>query len=206
VAGRSGDLGLAVDRLPPLLAELEPAARELGGLAREGRPLVKNLQPAAKPLYDLLGDFEPLSKAAAPVLVKLDRLAKTGRKTVAAAAPVVRDLRPTSTTLLPIARTAADLTESLRDKGVLDNVLEYLYVGTAALARFDRYSHILPAYLLGTTCNMYATEPDPKCSAHYEPGRRAEAKARKAGPARKAKADARKPDAQTQALDYLLGK
>jgi virulence factor Mce-like protein len=192
VASRRGDLAAAIDRLPPLLAELQPSAAELAGLAREGRPLVNNLRPAARPLYDLLGDFKPLSDAAAPVLVKLDRLARTGRRAVSAATPVVQTLQPTTATLQPIASQAADLTDSLHDKGVVENLLNYIHYGTEALSRFDKYSHILPAYLLFNDCNTYATKPVKGCSAHY---------AGAGGP------DGGSPaPAQKQALDYLLAK
>jgi virulence factor Mce-like protein len=193
VASRSGDLGTAVDRLPPLLRELQPAATELAGLAREGRPLVADLRPAARPLNSLLGDFKPLSDAAGPVLVRLDKLARTGRRAVAAATPVVQTLKPTTATLQPIAAQAADLTDSLRDKGVVEHILDYLHYGTESLSRFDKYSHMLPAYLLATDCNVYATKPVEGCSAHYAGGAAAKQKAVK-------------PDARTQALDYLLGK
>nr|MDQ3936382.1 MlaD family protein [Actinomycetota bacterium] len=47
MAGRRGDIDLALRRLPPLLAELEPSARELAGLASEGRPVVRELGAAA---------------------------------------------------------------------------------------------------------------------------------------------------------------
>src|SRR4051794_11865670 len=202
VAGRSGDLGKAVDRLPPPLARLEPGARELAGLAREGRPLLGSLRPAARPLAELLGDFKPLSSAALPVVGKLDRLARKGRHAVAATAPVAQLLRPNAHALVPIASLAADLNDSLRDRGVVEHILDYIYNGTGALARFDKQSHILPSYQLAGTCQLYAKTPADGCSARYAGGNAAAAKAAKMA----AKHAKKSGSAKTQALDYLLGK
>jgi virulence factor Mce-like protein len=183
VASRRGDLGTAIDRLPPLLARLEPSARELAGLAREGRPVVANLRPAAAPLDDLLGDFKPLNDAGRPALAKVDRLARTGRRTVAAATPVAKLLRPVTHTAVPIAQLAADLNDSIKAKGVVEGILSYIYLGTAATARFDQFSHILPSYQIAGPCQQYATKPQPGCSARYS-----------------------SDTSQAKALDYLLGK
>jgi ABC-type transporter Mla subunit MlaD len=194
VASHSGDLGTAVDRLPPVLARLEPAAKELDGLVREGRPLVSSLGPAAKPLYELLGDFKPLSDAAAPVVSGLKELTKPGRHAAAVLRPTTRILKPITTQLVPIGDMAADLNDSLRDRGVVENILAYVYRGAGALARFDRFSHMLPSYQLARpTCQDYATTPTDGCDAHYAGGKAAAKPAAKDG-------------ATNQALDYLLGK
>ncbi|MFL5912655.1 MAG: MlaD family protein [Gaiellaceae bacterium] len=189
VASKRGDLGTAVDRLPPLLARLQPAANELGGLVREGRPLVTNLRPAAQPLYELLGDFKPLSDAAAPVVKGLDRLSTSGRHLAKAVMPSVQLLKPITHTAMPTVKQSADLLDSLRDRGVVENILSYIYYGAGALARFDKYSHMLPSYQLQGVCQQYATKPVKGCSAKFNDA-----------------SGGSQGTASSKALDYLLGK
>ena len=38
---------------------------------------------------------------------------------------------------------------------------------TAAAARFDRYSHILPSYQVTGTCAQWTDVPERQCDAHY---------------------------------------
>jgi hypothetical protein len=97
-------------------------------------------------------------------------------------------------TLVPLTSLGADVTDSLRDRGVVEHILDYINLGTASLSRFDRYSHILPTYLIFTLCNQYQTAETPECNAHYAGGHTEAAKR------------ATKQDSSTAALDYLLGK
>jgi hypothetical protein len=83
---------------------------------------------------------------------------------------------------------------------VVEHILDYIYLGTGALGRFDKFSHMLPTYLLAGTCQVYAEKPAAGCSGNYGGGSAAAAKR-----AKKSAAPA-KADANTQALDYLLGK
>jgi hypothetical protein len=54
-----------------------------------------------------------------------------------------------------------------------------VYFAALATSRFDRYSHILPAHLIGTPCSQYATVTVPSCSANFAGGgAKAKAKAR----------------------------
>ncbi len=192
VASRRGDLGLAIDRLPPMLARLEPTANELNAFAGEARPVANDLHAAARPLADLLGDFGPLSDAARPTLVKLGELARTGRSAIRSTAPVAAKLLPIARRLPETAQIARDLNDSLKARGVPEGLLSFLYYGTAAVARFDRFSHILPSYQIAGTCQQYATQPVAGCDAHFGSAGR--------GP----RAAGRQRDRHV--LDYLLGK
>ena len=167
VADRRGDLGVAIDRLPPMLQRLQPAANDLAALATEARPVARELHGAARPLANLLGDFGPLSDAAGPTLVKLNELSRTGRQAVRSAKPVAAQLLPIARHLPEVAQISRDLNDSLKARGVPEGLLQFLYYGTAAVDRFDSYSHILPSYQLGGTCAVYATKPDPACDAHF---------------------------------------
>ena len=173
VASRRGDLDLAIRRLPPMLAELEPAADDLAALTADARPVANDLRAAAGPVRDLLGDFEPLTAAARPTLVALRELSRTGRRAVRSTLPVARDLRPVARRLPETLVLARQLTESLRDRGAIDGLMSFFYYATAATARFDRFSHIVPSYQVTGTCAQYATEPVAGCSARWGGGAQA---------------------------------
>ena len=167
VASRRGDLDLAIRRLPPMLEELEPAANDLAALTSDARPVANDLRAAAGPVRDLLGDFRPLSESARPTLVAVKELSATGRRAARSTLPVARDLRPVARLLPETLRIARRLTESLRDQGAVDNLLRFLYYASAATARFDQTSHIVPTYQVSGTCQPYATEPVAECSARF---------------------------------------
>jgi virulence factor Mce-like protein len=166
-ADRRGDLDLAVRRLPPLLAELEPASLELAGLSREARPVVRDLSRAAGPTQALLADLGPLSGAARPTLPRLSRAARTGIRAVRDLRPVARRLRPVARDLVPIVDMGLEIVVSLRANGAIEGLLTFLYHGTTTTARFDRISHVAPSYQIGGPCNEYAETRVPECDAHY---------------------------------------
>ena len=166
-ASRRGDLQEAIRRLPPLLDELEPSAEQLGSLAREATPALARLRAAAPSVRALLGDFDPLSEAAVPALEELARTSRTGRRTVRAAMPVARRLRLAARELPAPVRTATELVESLRDQGGVEGIMSFLYYATAASARFDAVSHILPSFQVFNQCNPYSETPVAGCSGHF---------------------------------------
>ena len=184
VADRRGDLGLAIDRLPPMLDRLEPAANDLAAFAGQARPVARDLHAAARPLADLLGDFRPLSDAARPALVQLDELARTGRHAIRSAEPVAAKLLPVARRLPETARLSRTLNDSLKARGVPEGLLSFLYFGAASVARFDRFSHILPSYQIAGTCQQYAERPVEGCDAHFG---KAESRKQKAGGRRRAR-------------------
>jgi hypothetical protein len=92
------------------------------------------------------------------------------------------------------------VTDSLQAKGVVEGILNYLHYGAESLSRFDKYSHILPSYLLFKSCGVFATKPDPTCSARYA-GRDEGTPTVPQPPALAAKSKVK-----SAALDYLLGK
>ena len=167
-ASRRGDIQESIRRLPPLLDELEPSAVRLGSLAREATPAVAQLRAAAPSLQALLGDFDPLSEAAVPALEELAKASRTGRRTVRAALPVGRRLRRAARELPSPVRTATESVESLRDQGGIEGLMSFIYYATAASARFDAVSHLLPSFqVVSGDCNRYTTTPVEGCSATF---------------------------------------
>jgi phospholipid/cholesterol/gamma-HCH transport system substrate-binding protein len=167
VASRRGDLALAIDRLPPMLDELEPTATSLASLSREARPVLGDLRAATPGIRAVTADLDPLNDAARPALVRLADMSKTGRSAVRAATPVAKLLKPVTQKLPPVVADTAALVESLRTNGVVEGLQGFIYYAALATSRFDRYSHILPSYQLGGTCNQPATKPVAGCDAHF---------------------------------------
>lgn len=167
VAARRSDLDLAVQRLPALLAELQPAATDLTGFATDARPVVRSLGAAAPQVRALLSDFQPLAEATRPTLVKLAELSATGLRAVHAAGPVAKLLDPVARRLPPTVDIAHPLVLSLRDRHVIEEIGPFGYGGALASARFDRISHIVPSYQIAGSCQQFATAPVDGCSGHF---------------------------------------
>jgi hypothetical protein len=91
----------------------------------------------------------------------------------------VKQLRAFARAALPTGARVDQLFASLRERGVVEGLQSFVYFAALATSRFDRYSHILPAHLIGTTCSQYATATVPGCSANFAGGgAKAKAKAR----------------------------
>lgn len=207
VAERRGELGEAIDRMPELLAELEPTANSLAELASDATPTLRDLRAAAPGAKALVEDFDPLADAARPALVELASASRVGRRAVKAARPVADRLKPAAAILPPIVELGAELSESLRDQGAVEHLLLYPFYAAGATARFDQFSHILPSYQIAGSCQEYATEPVAGCSARFNGDGTAERKRRArvtndVPPA----PPAPEPDLSAQSiLDFLLG-
>jgi ABC-type transporter Mla subunit MlaD len=170
VASRRGDLDLALRRLPPMLAELEPTARSLEALAGQARPVLSDLRVATPGIRALASDLGPLNAAARPALVRLADMAVTGRRAVRAATPVAALLAPVARRLPPVVATTRALLDSMRSQGVVEGLQGFVYFASLATARFDRYSHILPSYQIAGACQQPASAPVAGCSARIARG------------------------------------
>jgi phospholipid/cholesterol/gamma-HCH transport system substrate-binding protein len=169
-ARRSAKLEESARRLPALLAEAQPALSNLRTLAEQGTPILRDAGAAAPQLRRLAHQAGPLADAARPALTRLGRAAKAGEPALVAAAPVVKQLRAFARAALPTGVSVDDLFQSLRQRGVVEGLQTFTYFAALATARFDRYSHTLPAHVLGSTCSQYATTTVPGCSANFAGG------------------------------------
>jgi phospholipid/cholesterol/gamma-HCH transport system substrate-binding protein len=169
-ASRSAQLEQTAQRLPALLGEAQPALSNLRTLAEQGTPILQDLRASAPQLRRLAHDAGPLADAARPALTRIGSAARTGAPALAAAAPVVKQLRAFARAALPTGVRVDQLFGSLRERGVVEGLQSFVYFAALATSRFDRYSHILPAHLIGTTCSQYATVTVPECSANFAGG------------------------------------
>lgn len=169
-ADRRGDLQEAVRRLPPLLDQLQPSAERLAAFSSQATPALHDLRVAAPTVATLLRDIRPLSDAGRPALAALENTARVGRHAVGPARGQVRRLRAASR-LLPRTVSIVDrLAASLRSSGALEALQTFIYYTALSTSRFDRISHIVPAYVIFKDCLAYARTPTPGCDAHFGGG------------------------------------
>ena len=177
-AGRQRELGETIDRLPATLAATRPALARLRSLTRDGEPILRDLERSAPALSQLADDAGPLADAARPALDRLGRAARTGEPILRRAAPLVADLQTFASQARPTGALVAELFTSLRERGVVEGLQDFTYYAAQATARFDQFSHIIPAHLMGSECSAYATVTVADCNANFRGGGRTAARAR----------------------------
>jgi hypothetical protein len=122
-------------------------------------------------------------------LKALSSASDEGRSAVAAARPIAARLRAAATLIPHVAQVGAAVTNSLRATGGVERINQFVWIGTAAMARFDATSHIIPSYQLAMgDCNLYATTPVDGCSAHWVGSAAAKATAKRKAHHRKKRA------------------
>jgi phospholipid/cholesterol/gamma-HCH transport system substrate-binding protein len=161
-----GALGESVARLPGLLAQAEPALRELDGLSLEARPVLHNLRLSAPGAKELAGQLGPLSRSARPTLARLGGSAMRGRTALERSMPFLDSLRRTLVELRPITPTARSLVESLVERGGTEGLLRFFYNAALATSRYDGTSHVFPAHLVAGRCGLYKANEPPVNGCH----------------------------------------
>jgi hypothetical protein len=79
----------------------------------------------------------------------------------------VRRLRAASR-LLPRTVSILDrLAGSLRSSGAIEALQTFIYYTALSTSRFDRISHIVPAYVIFNDCVVWARTPTAGCDAHF---------------------------------------
>jgi ABC-type transporter Mla subunit MlaD len=166
-AARRDELQETVRRLPPLLHQLEPSAERLAAFARQATPALRDLRVAAPNVRTLLTDVKPLSEAGRPALARLGHTARIGRRAIRPARPAARRLRSASRLLPRAVSLLTGVAGSLRRSGAIEGLQTFLYYTALSTSRFDRISHIVPAYVIFKDCIAYAQTPKPGCDAHF---------------------------------------
>jgi phospholipid/cholesterol/gamma-HCH transport system substrate-binding protein len=170
VARRRAELAQTLERLPPALAEARPALEHLRTFMTDGTPVLDDLRAAAPALSSLATRAGPLADAAAPALERIGRAARTGGPILRRARPVVSALRGFAREARPTGILVRQLVESMQAKGVVEGLQDFVYYAAQATARFDQYSHIIPAHLIGSECSQWARVTVPDCNANFAGG------------------------------------
>ena len=169
-ADRRRNLGRGIRRLPPLLDEVRPAAARLERLAADSAPVLANLRAAAPDLQRLVIGLEPFAQAGLPALAPLRSAADQGRRTIEETEDEVDLLRRLADDIRPVGAMLRELLLDLRGQGGVESLLSFGYYATAATARFDSASHILPTNVINNACSQFATEPVEGCNTFYRGG------------------------------------
>jgi ABC-type transporter Mla subunit MlaD len=164
----AGDLSATVQRLPGLLESARPALTRLGELSQAGIPLLAQLHRSAPQVIELTKTAPALAEAARPVLAKSGPVLDYGAGVVKRSVPLTKALSIYADQALPSAKLAGELLPNLSQRGFPDNLMRFFYHASIATARFDDVSHILPAHVVTSPCQEYATTPQPGCSANYQ--------------------------------------
>lgn len=168
---RRVELAQTLHRVPPLLDEAAPALRQLHATATAAAPVLTALDRAAAPVTRIVDRVPGFVQQVRPTLPVLTRAGSAGRQTSRVASPQLRRLARLAARVQPIAQQTAPFLMSSEDRGAVDGLLHFVYYATAALARYDSTSHILPAFpLVAGLCNVYATTTSAACDAHFAAG------------------------------------
>ncbi|HVS29071.1 MAG TPA: MlaD family protein [Solirubrobacteraceae bacterium] len=166
-AQRRAPLAESIRRLPALLRATDPALRDLDQVTANGTPVLADLRAAAPRVNRLVADVRPFSIAGLPALRALDPALRSGRRAVRSAGPVVAALRKFSAAALPTGQLLDELVVSMRDRGVVEGLLSFVYYAGSATARFDATSHIFPSHIIVNACTAYTQVPLAGCNARY---------------------------------------
>lgn len=167
-ADRSPQLEENLRKLPRFLRELQPTMRRLEGVSGELTPVLSDLRAAAPGVNRALAELGPFSEAGIPAFRTLGAALDVGRPALLRAKPIVDDLRELGAGSKVLAADLGDLTESLRDTGGIERLMDFLYYGAASTNGFDATGHYLRAQLLVNLCSTYnATANDPSCTANF---------------------------------------
>ena len=169
-AERRVDLERNLQRLPRFLRELRPTMQRLGGLSDEGTPLLRDLRTVGPDLGRFVRELGPFSQSATPALTSLGEASVVGREALNVSRPIISDLKDFAGSSKTLSRDLRQLTESFRDTGGIERLMDYGFYQVAAINGFDQYGHFLRAQLLVNLCSTYATENDPACTANFIPG------------------------------------
>jgi len=169
-ADRSPELEETVRKLPRFLRELQPTMERLEGVSGELTPVLADLRAAAPGLNRTLAELGDFSQAGIPAVRTLGRAVDVGRPALLRARPIVDDLRELGAGSRVLGEDLGDLTESLRDTGGIERLMDFLFYGVASANGFDASGHYLRAQLLVNLCSTYnATANDPSCTANFRP-------------------------------------
>jgi phospholipid/cholesterol/gamma-HCH transport system substrate-binding protein len=182
-AHRAG-LAESVRRLPAFLDQARPALDQLSAFARAGTPLMTGLRESGPGLAHLLQQTGTFAGRVRPALTRLSPVLAQTRAALPDVTPQIARLARFARSALPAGDLVAQLLASLKRQGAVDGFASFAYFASTAFSRFDRYSHLLPAYLIGSPCGVYVTTPTAGCSAKY-PSYSAPATRRRAQPHRR---------------------
>ncbi|MEA2348871.1 MAG: hypothetical protein QOG62_2658 [Thermoleophilaceae bacterium] len=168
-AAHADDIGEISQRLPGLLSQAHPALTELDKLTVAATPVARSLRTSAPDLTDLANELGPFADNAEPALRKLRDVAKTGRAAVADTNSSVDALGPAAEHLRSTLGVTVPLLNNLAKRGGPEATMRYAFYVMSSVARFDRFSHLVPVRGSLTRCSFYNKgAPIKNCSGRFD--------------------------------------
>ena len=166
-AERRVDLEQNIRKLPAFLRELRPTMQRLGGLSEQGTPLLRDFNRVGPDLSRFIRELGPFSESATPALTSLGETSVVGREALNKSRPIFGDLRDFAGSSKTLSKDLRELTESLRDTGGIERLMDFGFYQVAAINGFDQFGHYLRAQLIVNLCSTYAIENDPACTSNF---------------------------------------
>lgn len=197
-ADKRADLERNIQKLPAFLRTLRPTMQRLGSLSDQGTPLLRDLTTAGPGFGRFIKQLGPFSQAGTPALTSLGDASVTGRTALDKSRPIITDLKNFASQTKPVARNLRELTESLRDTGGIERLMDYAFYQVSAINGFDKFGHYLRAQLLVNLCSQYNAnaQADPQCTANFQ--------AQQTGTAASARRASSNPDRVLARTDAVL--
>ena len=191
VARRRSALQATFRRMPEFLARLQPALRDLQGLAGNASPVLADLDEAGTRLSNATRLLAPTARAATRGLRAFGDSAAAQGKGLNDARPVFAQLARLQPVSAPAWSDLDATLASLKAGGGLERLVELpMAVGLTANG-FDKYGYYQRANAVITICTSYAVERTAGCVGTF--------------PAGAGKAASASSSHETQLLDYLMG-
>jgi phospholipid/cholesterol/gamma-HCH transport system substrate-binding protein len=199
-------LGEGVRRLPALLESVRSSFGALNDFSVSATPLLTDLRASAPGLTTLTSALPRFVSAAGPAIRTLGTAAAQGTVAAHTAAPVVSDLESFTSRAGPTAKLLDQLLISLRDRGAIEGVLNFVYGLAAAGGSYDSLAHMATIDLLFPPC--LASQSYPGCDANFHRPAAAQASIPAATQSKRSTVrapSAPKPPAQPPATSSLQG-
>jgi phospholipid/cholesterol/gamma-HCH transport system substrate-binding protein len=165
-ANQRGALAQNLKDLPPFLEQLGPAMERLGHFADETTPVFTNLGIAAPGINKAFTHLPAFSNSSSVFFQNLGKTAKVSGPALVGAQPLLTRLQALGSAAKPFAGNLAELLTRLRNRGGLERLLDFIFLGAGAANGYDSLGHFLRAEGVGGACITYEIKQGAACNQH----------------------------------------
>jgi ABC-type transporter Mla subunit MlaD len=166
-AERGDDLERDLQKLPPFLEKLGPAAEDFGNLADEATPALESLRSQAASINKTVEALGPTASKATPALVALGDTAERATSVLPELEPTTRKLTALARPLLPLSMDLAGLSSSFDKTGGVEDLMRFIYYYTASTNGEDELGHYMRASLQVNVCSGRVSKLAPGCESNF---------------------------------------
>jgi ABC-type transporter Mla subunit MlaD len=158
-------LGEGVRRLPALLASVRSSFGALNDFSASAPPLLTDLRASAPSLTTLTSALPRFISPATPAVRALGSAAAAGTVAAHTAGPVISNLSAFTSRAGPTAKLLDPLLISLRDRGAIEGLQNFVYSLATAGSTYDSLSHIATLDAVVPPC--ISNQSYPGCDANF---------------------------------------